>query len=121
MSSPLQHEILKALEKAENALQNAEYDLKGGFILAAANRAYYACFYCMTALLYTKNVCVKTHVGTKSKFSELFIKSGIFPQQTSDIITLLFDNRQEADYDLDADISLDEAKQLIKKAAKLCY
>jgi uncharacterized protein (UPF0332 family) len=34
----------------------------------------------------------------------------------SDSLTLLFDSRQEADYDLDADITLEEALNLVNKA-----
>ncbi len=48
--------------------------------------------------------------------SEIFIKTGIFPFSISDSIALLFDSLQEADYDLDADITLEEASNLIEKA-----
>lgn len=96
-------------------------DLKGGFVLATANRAYYACYYCMTALLYTQDVYAKTHQGTRSKFTELFIKTGIFPLAISDSIALLFDSRQEADYDLDADITVEEAGRLIIKAKEFIF
>lgn len=61
----------------------------------------------------------KTHQGTKAKFSELFIRTGIFSIETADIISLLFDYRQEADYDLDAEISKKEAEMLIDKANDL--
>jgi uncharacterized protein (UPF0332 family) len=88
-------------------------------MLATANRAYYTCYYCMTALLYTKDVYAKTHQGIRAKFSELFIKTGIFPLTISDSLALLFDFRQEADYDLDADITAEEARNLIEKAKKL--
>ncbi len=54
-------ESFKALERADDAIQAAKYDLEGGHVLAAANRSYYAMFYCMTALLYTKDVFAKTH------------------------------------------------------------
>jgi hypothetical protein len=40
MISSSHNEALKALGKAETALQNAECDLAGGFFLATANRAY---------------------------------------------------------------------------------
>jgi uncharacterized protein (UPF0332 family) len=116
MISPAYNEAIKALVKAGDALHNAEYDLKGGFVLATANRAYYACYYCMTALLYTQDVYAKTHQGTRSKFTELFIKTGVFPLAISNSIALLFDARQEADYDLDADITVEEAGNLIEKA-----
>ena len=118
MNATAGNEPPKAFAKAEQVLQNTEYDLAGGFTLAAANRAYYTCFYCMTALLYTENTVAKTHQGLRAKSSGLFIKTGIFPPETSDDIGLLLDNRQEANYDLDAEINVDEAKDLIHKATK---
>lgn len=118
MMPPEYTESLKALEKAADAIENAEYNLKGGFISATANRAYYSCYYSMIALLYTRNVYAKTHQGARAKFSELFIKSSIFPIEYSDSIAMLFDYRQEADYDLDEDITHEEAANLIKKASE---
>lgn len=119
MTHPEYSESLKALEKAEDAIGNAEYNLKGGFISATANRTYYACYYCMVALLYTKNVHAKTHQGVHGKFSELFVKTAIFPVETSNDISVIFDFRQEADYDLDTDITPEEASDLIKRARSL--
>ena len=116
MTQPEQSESLKALEKAEDAIENAEYNLKGGFISATANRTYYGCYYCMIALLYTKDVHAKTHQGAHAKFSELFVKTGIFPIETSSDISVIFDFRQEADYDLDTDITHEEASDLIRRA-----
>lgn len=112
-------ESSKAFEKAVDAIENAKYNFKGEFYGATANRAYYACFYCLIALLYTKKVYSKTHQGAKAKFSELFIKTDIFPIEISDSISLLFDYRQEADYDLDADITGEEADMLIAKASEI--
>lgn len=124
MMFPHNSEVTKALEKAADAIQNARYNLQGGFILATANRAYYACYYCMTAVLYTKNIYAKTHQGIRAKFSEHFIKTGIFAKETSDTIAMLFDYRQQADYDLDADITSEEASNIITKATdfyNLCH
>jgi len=109
-------EARKAIAKAADAIENARYNLKGGFISTTANRCYYSCFYCMTAMLYTKNIYAKTHQGVRAKFSEVFIKTGIFPIETSDSIAMLFDYRQQADYDLDTDITGEEAHAIIQKA-----
>ena len=109
----------KALEKAADAIENARYNLKGNFFAATVNRTYYACYYCIIALLYTQSVYSKTHQGARAKFSELFIKTSIFPLEISDSITMLFDYRQEADYDLDEDITYEEAEDLINKANKI--
>ncbi len=70
----------------------------------------------MTALLYTRNVYPKTHHGAKSKFGELFIKTGILPALVGDSITELFDYRQAADYDLDENLTQQEAEILVVKA-----
>lgn len=90
MKNEAYSEALKILTKGEAAILNAEYDLKGGFILATANRAYYACYYCMVAMLYTENVYAKTHQGVRTKFSEYFIKTSVFPESLSDDIGLIF-------------------------------
>jgi uncharacterized protein (UPF0332 family) len=113
------NESIKALEKAADAIENAKYNLRGEFYGVTANRTYYACYYCLIALLYTQKVYSKTHQGAKAKFSELFIKTGIFPVEVSDLISLLFDYRQEADYDLDAEITKEEANSLISKASEI--
>jgi uncharacterized protein (UPF0332 family) len=112
-------ESIKALEKAADDIHSAEYNLKGGFHGVAATRSYYACYYCLVALLYTQKVYAKTHQGVQSKFTELFIKTGIFPVSISDSISLLFESRQEADYDLDADIAKGEVELLISKAHEI--
>lgn len=109
----------RILAKAEDAVQTARHDLEGGFPLATANRAYYACYYCMTALLHTQYLYAKTHQGVRAKFSETFIKTSLLPVEVSDDIALLFKCRQEADYDLEADISEDDAIELIEKAASI--
>lgn len=118
MKLTLLEEAQKALDKADLTLHNARHDLAGGFSLATANRAYYACYYCMVALLYTKDVHPKTHQGVHLKFSELFIKPGLMPPGLSETISLLFDYRQEADYDFDADVTAEEAGKLIDKASE---
>ena len=58
-NSPME-ESLKAVAKALDAIETAEHDLQGNFTFAAINRIYYACYYCMTALLQSQNVFAKT-------------------------------------------------------------
>ena len=118
--SKLQYsESFKAIDKALEAIEAANHDIKANFTVAAANRVYYACYYCTTALLLTQNVYAKTHQGTRAKFSELFIKTGIFSADIAGHIKNAFDLRQEADYDFDADISKEIALALITDTKKL--
>ena len=107
-------EAYKALARAQEAIEAAEFDLQGGFYLAATNRAYYGCYYCMVALLLTENVSAKTHQGIRAKFIELFIKTKIFPSSIAGYVKNAFELRQEADYDLDADIPMDIVKELVR-------
>jgi|SRR5882724_10548993 len=109
---------MKALHKAEDALENAEYNFKAGFFLPTANRSYYSAFYCMIALLYSQNIITKTHQGAHSKFFELFVKTKVFPVQAAEHTAFLFKYRQQADYDFDVDLSEEEAKTLISKASE---
>ena len=64
-----------AILKSEDFLETGKDDLKANHILATVNRCYYAYFWLAKALLFKKDIFVKTHNGVKSKFSELYIKT----------------------------------------------
>lgn len=114
-------DTVKALEKAEDSLENARYNLDGRFYETVANRAYYSRFYSLCALLYTKGVYAKTPQGTHSKFSELFIKTNLFPTKISESISILFNSRQKADYDIETDLTREDAEILIDKADQIYH
>lgn len=52
------------------------------------------------------------------KFRELFVKTGVFPKDSSKIITTLFDNKQSTDYDFDDDLTEHVARDLITRATE---
>ena len=64
-------------------------------------------------IVITKDVYAKTHQGVRGKFSEIFIKTAIFPDFIATYIKTTFDLRQEADYDFDADISIEVATNVV--------
>jgi uncharacterized protein (UPF0332 family) len=111
-------ESFKFLDKADDALNNAVHSIHGGFIMGTVNRAYYTMFYCMNAMLILNDVHAKTHQGTRSKFNELYIKTNIFEIKYSYYVSKAFDLRQDADYDLDAHISEEEAQVLVDNATE---
>ena len=49
----------------------------------------------------------------KSKFSELYIKTGIIPEIYGKHLAKLMDYRQEADYDLESSFSEEEVQEMI--------
>ena len=91
MNKPELQESFKAIARALETIEAAEHDMKGNFTLAAINRIYYACYYCMSSLLLTKNSYAKTHQGTRAKFSEIFIRTGISPANIAEHIKKAFD------------------------------
>lgn len=110
------YETQLALDKAQDCLADSEFTLSGGRTIATVNRAYYAIYYCLCALLFTEDIVPKTHKGVQQKFGELFVKTGRFPVETAKWVGDAFNLRQFGDYDLEATIAEDEAQQLVQQA-----
>ena len=108
--------IRNYLDHAEDALDAADVLLASEHVLALANRAYYAIFYCICALLLTEDITTKKHEGARVKFHELFVKTGKFSKEAGVILERSFDARQSADYDMDTYISDEQAQALIEGA-----
>lgn len=87
------------IEKAKNALDEAKILFDSEKYYGAANRSYYAAFHAMSALLIHDGYSMKKHSGVISKFRELYIKTGIFETEVSEMIAALFKIRTECDYD----------------------
>ena len=65
---------------------------------SAANRAYYAIFHAMRAVLALDGVDMKHHSGIISEFRKRYIKTGVFDASLSGLISELFDVREGSDY-----------------------
>lgn len=112
----MKEQIHRLLEHAEATLDDAEFLYQDGRVLALANRAYYAIFYCICALLLTEGVVTKKHEGARVKFHELFVKTGKFSVEMGKLVARNFDARQSADYDMEANITEEQAQQLLEGA-----
>ena len=73
--------------------------LENGNYKSAANRSYYAIFHAMRSVLAFDGIDMKHHSGIISEFRRLYIKTGIFETKLSAIISVLFNVRQDSDYD----------------------
>ena len=102
-----------AIERSEDLIQTAKDDFKLGHFLASVNRCYYAYFWLARTLLFKKEIFVKSHNGVKTKFSELFIKTGIVPEKYGKNLSELMNDRQDADYDLEANFTKEEVQEMI--------
>ena len=78
------------MQRASELLQQAALMLENNWLDGAVNRIYYAIFYATTALLYTKKLYPKTHLGVKSLFSNEFIRTGLIDQKYSKYYSAVF-------------------------------
>ncbi len=98
MNGPSKDLIKYRIERAKETFEDAKLLAEKHRWNSAINRLYYAAFYAITALLLKENHKSTTHNGVKTKFSEQFIKTGLFPTELGRIYSQLFTWRQKGDY-----------------------
>lgn len=108
--------VLRAIEKAEECLSDAEYSVKDDRYAVTINRCYYCIFDCIRALPMSQNIYTKTHQGTHTKFNEVFIKTNWWDIKFGAMLGKVFEMRQSSDYDLDEDFSIEEIQQALDSA-----
>jgi uncharacterized protein (UPF0332 family) len=118
MSEPNQAVILLYIDAALEALQGAQYNFDGKYWAIAASRAYYACFYAVSALLLTKDIHRSKHSAVLAAFRQEFVKPGLVETEYSDSLGRAFETRQMADYDLAANIDELEAAARLSDARR---
>jgi len=98
--TPEQLEILISyrIGQSHETLREAEVLFKQSAFRGAVNRAYYAMFYAVLALLATRQIGTSKHAGVLSLFDREFVKTGIFPRELSKSLRVAFDRRQTYDY-----------------------
>ena len=87
------------IETAYKTLEAAKILAENGFWNSAVNRLYYSLFYAVNAILVLNDIQVKSHSSAKSKFSQLFVKTGRFDKKYGRLLSELLDWRQKGDYD----------------------
>lgn len=104
-------------EHAQECLNAAKVLRNAEEYKSAANRSYYAIFHAMRSVLAYDEIDKKHHSGIISEFRRLYIKTGVFDVQLSEIIAALFNIRQDSDYDDFFVISKAEVDEQIANAA----
>ena len=106
-------------KQAEETIQDAEAMLKVRISSrSVVNRAYYAMFYAVLALLLKENINLKTskHSGVISLFDREFILPGKIEKRFSQSLHKMFNVRQEADYKELVEISHQDAEEKVNIA-----
>jgi len=85
-------------DKAVESLEAARRDLAAESFSLAINRAYYAVFYAVSALLLEEGRRFRKHSGVRATFNQHVIKTGRLARKHGDLYNRLFRDRQEGDY-----------------------
>jgi len=104
------------MEQAHDTLREAEILLTAAALRGTINRAYYAMFYALLALLATKQLGTSKHSGAISLFDREFVKTGVFPRELSRSLHLAFDRRQTHDYGEMVEIDQQIAEETLAEA-----
>ncbi len=87
------------IRQAEESLEEAEFLLSGRKSpRSIINRAYYAMFYTVLALLVYESYSTSKHSGVLAYFNKRFIKDGVLPESLGRSINTAFELRQRGDY-----------------------
>jgi uncharacterized protein (UPF0332 family) len=105
----------KIIFKIEECVEASRDNYDEKHFEACVNRAYYAMFHSVQALLLIQDFHSKTHVGAHSKFRELYIKTGLLDIALTDRLQRSFVKRQFSDYDYE-EVTEDQASESIEDA-----
>ena len=106
------------LDQADDALRVGRLALDAGAPRDAANRAYYAMFYAVLALLCLRGERPTRHTHAIGLFDLRFVKEHVFDKEFSAWLHEAFDLRQRADYREMVVIAPERAKEVLDMAAK---
>ena len=104
------------LEQAQESLDAAKLLYENKLFRASINRAYYAMFYSVLALLASRQMETSKHSGAISFFDKEYVKTGIFTNRFSRWLHEAFDLRQRSDYAPSYSPSNREAKVTLQNA-----
>ena len=109
------------LQKAVECLGDAKKLFEAHSYNGAANRAYYAVFHSMRAVLIFDGADMKHHSGIIAEFRKLYVKTGVFDKEMSDTISELYDLRTDSDYDDFYFTEAEETEYIIQRADKFLF
>lgn len=85
-------------DKALESLTAARRELAADAYTFAINRAYYALFYAVSALLLDEGRRFSKHTGVRAAFNRDIVKPGHLSRKHGELYNQLFRDRQEGDY-----------------------
>jgi uncharacterized protein (UPF0332 family) len=110
---------LYRLQQAEESIDEAKFLFEGNKSpRSIINRAYYAMFYSVLALLIFEPYSSSKHSGVLSYFNRRFIKDGLFPEELGRAVNRAFDLRQRGDYREQAELTHEQVAPFLDWAQR---
>ena len=104
------------LHKAEQYLAAAKLLATTEFPNGAVTDSCYAFFWMVRGLLYKKGIITKRHSGLKDMFGLHYVKTEVVPKHFAQYLEILFDRRQQVDYEINGELPIDEINDCIRRA-----
>ncbi len=111
----------KFFVKARKSIEVAKKINENDYPEFAVSRAYYGMFYIASAFLEGENLCYGKHSAIISAFGQYFAKTGKVPQIYHRWLIEAEKMRKGADYNLDIDISKEDANTIIFQAEEMLH
>jgi uncharacterized protein (UPF0332 family) len=98
----------RRMQRARDAIREADVLIASQLWRGALNRLYYAAFYAARAVLATRDLDSARHSGTIALFQQHFVKPGSVPASIARVLPRAFESRQTSDYADGADPTAEE-------------
>lgn len=105
------------MEQARDRLADAQAILNTAHPAVVVSAAYYGMLYAARAALSERGEFAKTHSGTWTLFSQIFVAPGEFDQALSALARRAKDAREQGDYEA-APPTIEEATEYVEGAAE---
>ena len=107
------------IDQAKETINVAKLCFENGHYKDAINRAYYAAFYAVKAVLALDNIDFKRHKDVAATFNHNYIASGMYEKEIGRLLSRLQKKRENSDYDDFYIASKEEAEDQIKFAEQI--
>ena len=105
------------LRQAEESLDEAKYLFDGyKSPRSVINRAYYAMFYAVLAMLVFESYSSSKHSGVLSYFNRQYVKTGLFSEDLGRALNKAFDLRQRGDYREEVVLTREQVAPFLNRA-----
>lgn len=111
--------ISHRVSKANDAVRDVEFLIKGKRPLLAINRVYYGIFYILSALSLKHDFHTSKHQQLIGWFNKEFVASGKLDPKYGKIIHNAYKNRSTGDYDDFAEFDEEEVKDSFEEMKEL--